>query len=362
MGQAIAQVAVHNMMAHCAGIVPGQRVLIAYEPDDFGLFDAAVSACVAAQARAMGYEVALLDVGFDPDATAFPPALIEAMKDVDAVVFLARLGDQLRFREMPPPITFVNCYTLNTNLLQSPFATVHHHALLGLKGAVDQALAEAQEVVITCPNGTHVRGFPDLRNRPATDTSLKRFPMSVFSPVPAVGFSGRVALGGFLTGTGSRYYDSYTVEFDSQVFAHLEAGRLVGFTGRTADVHKADAQYDRVSNLLGIDRNFVHSWHAGIHPGCGFPWPLRENYDLWGGAAFGNPRILHFHTCGAYVPGEISWNVFDPTITLDGVAYWQEGVFRADLLSRGPEILGAYPCAAACFAQPDRNIGLSARA
>ena len=165
------------------------------------------------------------------------------------------------------------------------------------------------------------------------DTSILRFPMSVFTPVPGHSFSGRAAVP-FLTGTGSRYYDDYTIEFQKPVFVQMENGRITGFDG--AEAERAEAQYDRVAGLFGIERDFVHSWHAGIHPGCGYPWDMRENYERWGGAAFGNPRILHFHTCGAYAPGEISWNIFDPTIEIDGVVFWERGIFpRRPLAGRG---------------------------
>ena len=190
------------------------------------------------------------------------------------------------------------------------------------------------------------------------DTSLKRFPMSVFTPVPAHGFSGRIALCGFLTGTGSRYYDDYHLIFDGPVAALMQDGRLIGFEGGTGDVAKANAQYDRVAGMFGIDRNFVHSWHAGIHPGCGYPWDINENVERWGGAAFGNPRLLHFHTCGAYAPGEISWNVVDPTIHIDGVPIWSRGVFDLERLPGGAAILAEFPDVRALFAHPDNHIGM----
>ena len=112
--------------------------------------------------------------------------------------------------------------------------------------------------------------------------------------------------------------------------------------------------------FASIDRNFVHSWHAGIHPACSFPAPARSQIMRWSGSAFGNPRLLHFHTCGAYAPGEISWNVIDPTINIDGVTYWNNGVLHAERLPNGPEILAKYPCTAAVFDQPDRDIGFRA--
>ncbi|MGI9388433.1 MAG: hypothetical protein ACR2O1_00115, partial [Boseongicola sp.] len=59
-----------------------------------------------------------------------------------------------------------------------------------------------------------------------------------------------------------------------------------------------------------------------------------------------------------YAPGEISWNMVDPTIEIDGVAVWERGVFHAERLPGGQEVLDAYPCAAAIFANPDPHIGL----
>lgn len=358
MNEPSVEAGVQNMLCHCGGASCGQRLLIAYEPPEFGFFDPEVVDCLASQAAKIGLIVERVCVGFDPEASGFPPELHSKMTGADIVVFLARLGDQLRFSQMPDDLTIINSYTLTKASLASAYASAHYDAFVDLKRAVDRFVASSDEIVISCPAGTAIRGHASLECIPANDTTLKRFPLTVFSPVPAAEFSGKAALGGFLTGTGSRYYPDYTAEFNNQVFAHFEMGRLTGFEGDKADVAKADAHYNRVSTLFGIDRDFVHSWHAGIHPGCGFPWDLSQNYETWGGAAFGNPRILHFHTCGAYAPGEISWNVFDPTIEIDGVALWQDGVFVAELLPEGPEILNRYGCAKGVFARPDRRVGL----
>jgi len=347
-----------NLLENCAHASAGDRLLIAFEPPDFGYFDTDAVPVVAAAARALGLEVDTVDVGFNPDNPHLPNHLLRRFERADIILFLARLGDQLRFSDMPQGKRIIVSFALNRALFGSGFANGHHDAFLRIKSGINSVLDRATEVHLTCPAGTDVTGRPEMVLAPHGDTTILRFPMSVFTPVPAHSFSGRVALPGFLTGTGSRYYDGYTVEFDGQVFASMTNGRLTGFDGSTADVKRANAHYDRVSELFGIDRNFVHSWHAGIHPGCGFPWDLRENYERWGGAAFGNPRILHFHTCGAYAPGEISWNVIDPTIVIDGVTFWERGVFHAQRLPDGAEILSSYPCAAALFAHPDPDIGL----
>ncbi len=346
-----------NLLRNCAHAVPGDRLLIVSEPPEFGYFDADSVGVVTRAAQMLGLEVDTVDVGFNPGNPHLSPELLARFKAANIVLFLARLGDQLRFSDMPQGKTIVVSFALTRELFGSGFANAHHAAFLSLKSTVNGALDRAGKVRITCPLGTEITGTPEMNLNRDGDTSVLRFPMSVFTPVPAHSFSGRVAMT-FLTGTGSRYYSDYTLEFDAPVFAVMENGRLVRFEGGAADVSRANAHYDRVAGLYGIDRNFVHSWHAGIHPGCGYPWDMRQNWERWGGAAFGNPRILHFHTCGSYAPGEISWNVFDPTIELDGIRLWDGGTFFANRLQGGPAILDRYACAAALFADPDRDIGL----
>lgn len=348
-----------NLLRNCAHAAAGDRLLIAYEPPEYGYFDADAVSIVSRAAERLGLRVDAVDVGFNPDNPHLPQDLLARFEAADIIVFLARLGDQLRFSDMPQGKTIIVSFALSRDLFGSGFANGHHEAFLDLKTAVNETLDRAEHVRITCPLGTEITGRPEMNLTPEGDTTILRFPMSVFTPVPAHSFSGRAAMS-FLTGTGSKYYDDYSPEFSAPVFALMENGRLTGFEGEPADVARANAQYDRVSSMFGIDRDFVHSWHAGIHPGCGYPWDMRQNYERWGGAAFGNPRILHFHTCGTYAPGEISWNIFDPTIEVDGVVLWEAGVFRADRLPEGPAILARYPCAAALFDRPDRDIGLRA--
>ena len=105
----------------------------------------------------------------------------------------------------------------------------------------------------------------------------------------------------------------------------------------------------------------MHSWHAGSHPGCAFADPAGANLERWSGAAFGNPRLMHLHTCGAEPPGEMSLNVLDPTITLDGVALWEAGRLHPDRVPGGAEILSAHPDLAALYAAPAQACGARAQ-
>lgn len=351
---------IKNLLLNCAELRAGERLLIAYEPPHFGCFDQRVIDRIVAVATSLSLDIDLFDVGFSPDKPHITPALMRRMEGADVTLFHARLGDQLRFSDMPVGLRIVVNYAWSLDLFATGFCNCHYEGFIRLLANVDRTIAAAQNIRVTCPSGTDFSGCPQMAKSGQGDVSIKRFPMSVFAPVPAAEFSGKVALPGFLTGTGSMYYEPYTVHFSGPVFATFERGRLTCFEGLGVDVARANAHYDFVADRIGIERNIVHSWHAGIHPGCDYSWDMMDSFERWGGMAFGNPRILHFHTCGSKAPGEISWNVIDPTVTIDGVVLWDKGVFRADRLDDGKDILRDYPCAAMVFDQPKRSIGIPA--
>ena len=119
-----------------------------------------------------------------------------------------------------------------------------------------------------------------------------------------------------------------------------------------------NAHHEDIAKRFGVDPWYVHSWHAGIHPGCIFPSDARHNLLRWSGSAFGNPRVLHFHTCGEYAPGEISWTIIDPTIYVDDVPVWENGDLYPERLPNGEHLLDAHPRLRELYQQPLRDIGL----
>jgi hypothetical protein len=123
-------------------------------------------------------------------------------------------------------------------------------------------------------------------------------------------------------------------------------------------ISKVRAHYGFVADRYGIDADAVHSWHAGIHPACAFRQPAATHFERWSGGAFGNPRLLHFHTCGAYAPGEICWNIVDPTIEVDGRAIWRAGRIDLDAVPGASQVVAAYPEVAHLFDVPARDIGI----
>lgn len=353
------ELAARNLLSHCAGLKPGNKLLIVAESARFGYYDGVTAERVARAATAQGLDVRFVAVPFRDvidDISSHDAAL---MAEADCTIFFARLGDQMRFRSMPAGVRAVVCYTLDMAAFCSAYGTAHYAAFTALKEGIDGFISNAGDIHVTCPLGSNFCGpGPHQALTGRGDVSVKRFPMSIFAPVPAAGFSGRAALAGFMLGTGSRYYHPYGQAMQAPLFAVFDAGRLQRFEGRPDDVALAYAHCSDVAARFGLDRDAVHSWHAGIHPGCAHVQPVHEDYQKWSGAAFGNPRILHFHTCGSEPPGEISWNIIDPTVRVDGVALWENGRLHPERMPGGAEILARYPCAAASFANPALDIGV----
>ncbi|WP_445810858.1 hypothetical protein [Yoonia sp.] len=346
-----------NLLVNCAGTRRSDRLLVIREEPGLGYYDEDIVGAVAEAGCRIGAKVTVKEVPFDPQAVEVSAEVRALMARAERTVFLARIGDQLRFSDMKSKGRAVVCYALDVGMLGSAYGTADYRAFNLLKSALNRMLNAANAIHVTCPRGTDYRGPGPGSRTPLQDVGIYRFPMPVFTPIPAAGFSGTVALPGFLVGTGSMYYEPYAREYDGALFVTFADGRITGFSGDKAAVGVAEAHYRFVGEKFGIDRNVVHSWHAGIHPGCEFSGPASDNYERWSGAAFGNPRLLHFHTCGAYAPGEISWNVVDPTIVVDGVAVWKDGILHPELVPGGADILAEYPCAKAIFDAPKQNIG-----
>lgn len=349
-----------NLLLGCAGARAGESLLILREDPALGYFGEGLAEAVAVAAGELGLRTTLMAVPFSPDVASLDAEQAAAVAAHDHALFLARAGDQLRFRAMPPGSRPVVSYVLDRQMLASPFGRADYAAFLALKACFDTLFGDAHEIRATCPLGTDITGSaprPAASDGPA-DVSIKRFPMSVFAPLDAEAFEGRVAVARLLVGTGSRYYEPYGMPLEGTLSARIGGGRLLGWDGEAGEVARTEAHYAHVASLFGIDGGIVHSWHAGIHPGCAFAGSAHDAYGRWTGSAFGNPRLLHFHTCGAYAPGEICWNVMDPTIMVDGAIVFDRGRIVIDAVPGARAILDTSPDVAALFAAPDPRTGL----
>lgn len=346
-----------NLLLTCAGLQPGDRLLVLHEGAEETYYHVDIVDAVVKRAQELGIQVATQQVPFSPDGASPSDDLMAQMKRATRSLFLARFGDQVRFNADISGIRPIMSYALDAGMLASGFGQGHYQGFVAIKDAVNRMVAQAEDIHVTCPLGTDFRGDGAKVPTQIADVSVTRFPMSVFAPVPAGNFSGQVVQHGFLVGTGSRFYEPYACALEAPVTFSVTDGRITSLDGEEADVSTARHHYDQVSARYGIDPWCIHSWHAGIHPGCSYERPVAENFARWSGAAFGNPRLLHFHTCGGYAPGEISLNVLDPTIRLDGVAVWNNGRFEAQLVPGVAEILEDHPDIADIISEPSRKVG-----
>jgi hypothetical protein len=352
------QDAVANMAFGCAGAQPGARILILHEPAAEDHYEAGLCEDVHAAAEALGLVVECREIAFSPEPADPPPHVLDAMEAADHILYLARLGDQMRFRPLPHARKSIVSYAVTRAAMAGPFGTAPHKAMLELKEAVNAALRAAREIRVTCPLGSDFAGHIAPATEPMADVGILRFPMAVFAPVPMEGFAGQAALARFLVGTGSLYYEPFVHRIDGTATVRFVGTRITGYDGPAETVAGIRAHVAALAARYGLDADFVHSWHAGIHPGCAYEGAMADNPGRWTGSAFGNPRLLHVHTCGSYAPGEVCWNLLDPTITLDGVALWQQGRLHPDRIPGGPEILDTWPDLRALFAAHDRAVGI----
>jgi len=347
-----------SLLRDCVGVKAGMHLLIVKEKSGGDYYDDIAPETTAALARAQEIKVDIKEVECYLDCPIQISEFIQSLKGYDHIIFFARIGDQLRFSDLSeiPPATM--CYTLAKESLDSVFGTACYPGLCEVKRLLDEAISQAEHVRITCPQGTDYSGAA-LKDDAVGDVSIKRFPMLVPSPVSCDGFNGKVVLTRFLVGTGSQFYDPYLLPLESSVTAHVERNQIVQFTGDASEVKKIEQHYQLVSSKFGISPLFAHSWHAGMHPGCVFENDAVSDIVRWSGSAFGNPRILHFHTCGEYAPGEISWTIVDPTIELDGIAVWEHGVLHAQRIPGIDDFLETHPRLAQLYENPLFSIGIA---
>jgi hypothetical protein len=300
-----------------------------------------------------------IEVGPPGTSRDLPATLIDAMARVDHTVFFARLGDQLRFDGLPGGSTTTVSYAYDAACLGSGFGTTPHALMRDIKSCIERRIVRAERIEVTCPLGTDLAGSPlGFTDDEIGEVRTRRFPLTVFKPVPAVGFSGRVALSRWLIGSGSHYYEPNEVCLDDTVFAILDRGRVVDFEGSSTVVAAVRAHHAKVGEMFGIDPFRVHSWHAGFHPQTFYPLPAGHNPTRWSALAFGSPRYLHFHVCGDEPPGEICWTVIDPTITLDGKPAWLDGRLALAETEEAEAIVRRYRDGPAAFGEPSLEIGI----
>ena len=351
-----------NLIEGCLGDVVGKEILIVAEDPKLGWYDAAAPASVANLLREMGAIVKILMVGA-PENDALP-VVQEAIETVDEAIFFARIGDQGRFKSQysftsqSGRFCAVMCYARNAPMLSSGYGLLSHRAMVALKDAIDKITLGAHQIQITCPLGTNIKGSPGESLTEGNEVVVSRYPMGVPKPVLANGFTGVAKLARFLTSAGSKVYEPAYLELPKIVTAQIDGTRMVDIDGPADLVAAVKGHHQQVAAQFGLDAFNIDSWHAGIHPLMGYDMPASADPERWSQTVFSNPRVLHFHTCGLGPPGEICWMIIDPTITIDGVALWENGRLHPERFAQTMVVLRNYPELAIAFAAPIGEIGL----
>ena len=346
-----------NLINGCIDDVTGKSVLLVCEDPELGWYDSKSPTMVATCLREMGAKVSILPVGMPQNG---PIAEIQtAMDSMDEVIFFSRIGDQGRFdpHYVSPHSTM--CYARTASMLGGAYGHLDHHAMIMMKNAVNDITLDAAHIKITCPQGTFIEGSPEISKTEGNEVVVSRFPMGMPQPVLAGGFKGEVVLSHYLTSTGSKVYEPGFLELDTKVTAKMEGNRITGFSGSDESVTMIRDHYNHVAKMFGLDAFNVDSWHAGIHPQMYYDEHMSNDPVRWSNTVFTNPRFLHFHTCGKIPPGEICWMVVDATVTIDGVALWENGRLYPERFVETKAVLDFAPELAKSYANPCKQVGLN---
>ncbi len=330
-----------NLLYNCAELKPGETLLVISEQADLGWYDEKTADFIAEVAREMGTGVTKVDVGRPENVRC--PDLAHMINNHDCTIFFSRIGDQDRFSYPKPGTRSVMCYIRDMDMLASPFGTTEYKAVQDLKNAVDDVLKEAHCIEITCTLGTNLISNTAHSKEAPDDVGVLRFPLGVPTPVEAKSFSGTLVMDRYLAPTGSRVYEPPCVKLDEPIFAVVDMGRIIDFSGPQGTVKTVKEHYARVSNEFNIDGEIIHSWHAGIHPGCDYRVAEADDPDRWSNTVFCHPEYVHFHTCGDYAPGEISCTLPGHTIKINGVTLWKDGKLLPHLFKNTRECLEKWP-------------------
>ena len=350
---------VENLLFNCMEAKQGDSIIIIAEPDE-DYFSPSLANNIATLACSYSLNTRIVISRFIEDATVLPKEISSILDDADHILFLARIGDQVRFTELSGRSTKTMCYAQDEQSFMTPFCSADYRFFVAFKNMVNASLWNEKKITISCPAGTHLEGVAPRNSgdKENGEVTIKRFPLNVFQPIPTATFSGTLAISKWLCPTGSRFYKPDHVLINSVVHAQVDNGRIIDLDGNDSEVKKVRDHYNTVSERYSIDRDIIHSWHAGIHPQNGYSGLAIDNLARWSGSGFGNPRYLHFHSCGNYAPGEICISVFDPTISVDNIDLWRSGEL---LIARTPaalELMTDYPGMQQLFNQPNRDFGL----
>ena len=331
-----------NLLINCAELSSSDRLLIILEDPSLGWYEADIATLIISEAERMGIRTKKLIVGAPKNKSN--NAVEELINQHDCTIFFARIGDQDRFAKSTLKKKRIMSYARNISNLASSFGSTNYQATLEMKDEINNLFYKSKSIKIECPLGTNLSGKV-LINKTVTqnDVSVTRFPIVVPMPINASSFSGEVIISNYLTSTGSKVYQPASLNLRENIVAKISNGRIDKFLGNLTDIKNVNRHYEKVSELFTLDRNVVHSWHAGLHSGISYNFKVEDNPDRWANTIFPSPNYLHFHTCGDYAPGEICWMIKSPIIKIDGIPLWENARVKVENFKSTSKLLLKWP-------------------
>jgi len=351
---------INNLLLTCVDLKAGETVLLVKESPRHTLYSATLCDTLTERIRELGCTVTIQTHKLIATPNDFPLELLSAMERVDHTIFLSRIGDYSRFFPIKSRSSKTQCYALNEAMLSSHYAGVCYQLMTHLQQKLEAEIMAAKHWHIHCDLGTDLHGqfnWPSHTGGVDDEFSLKLFPVTTFKPISCNNAKGTVALSRWLMPGSAPKVTPFQVDFDGVILADIHDGTIKQLSGNAGSVRQINAHYDLMVTLLGANRNRVHSWHAGLNPHTAFDGCLVDELERWEGLAFASPRYLHLHTCGDTAPAEITWSVFNPTVTIDGEIYWQNGQL-AWYQREDNEALIRQTRGAECLLEPSRCISV----
>lgn len=316
-----------NLLENAVGAKSGESILILVEKEDYEFYDVDVLDYIVSAANLLGIDTIVYHVDLLDKLEELSASILRELEVAKYVLFLARLGDSIRFKETGSKMTM--CYAYTREILSSEFCTVPHDFMKKLYSLMSGDIARAKSWKLKTGDGFELVGDIVVEDREPFEKSfsVSQFPICTIPPVRAANATGEVEIAKWIVSTGNRLYEHDTLNIGESIVVSVKDGYITDFHGKRNAVDRIRAHYEYVGNLFSIDPYFIHSWHTGIHPKCSFLGEPESNLVMWGASVFANPRYTHFHTCGNYAPGEICLSVFDATIYFDNDIFWDKGHF-----------------------------------
>ena len=131
------QAGIDNLLFNCIGANAGESLAIIRERGGGGYYSATLADVIAAHGQNRALDVTIVDTPFIEDASEFPADISRAMDAVDHTLFLARIGDQVRFTDLGGAGTKTMCYALDERSFASAFCSADYRFFVELKSLVN---------------------------------------------------------------------------------------------------------------------------------------------------------------------------------------------------------------------------------